>query len=180
MDKVIGSPDEIVAQIPDGASVAIAGFGLAHRFLSGLMEALVRSSAKDLTLVCNSWGRFGQALSQLIEDRRVAKLITSFSARASEGRSPAEEQIAEGTLAVELVPQGTLVERLRAGGAGLAASTPPPAWAPPSPKGRRSARSTAGSTSSSRRCGSTTPWCGPTGATASGTSSCGAAAGTST
>jgi 3-oxoacid CoA-transferase len=119
MDKVIGSPDEVVARIPDGASVAIAGFGLAHRFPSGLMEALVRARARDLTLVCNSWGRFGQALSQLIEDRRVARLVTSFSARAGDGRSPAEEQIAEGTLAVELVPQGTLVERLRAGGAGL-------------------------------------------------------------
>lgn len=120
MSKVFGSAAEAVADIPDGASIAIAGFGLAHRFPNDLMQALLQTSAMGLTIVCNSWGRFSQELARLIDDRRIVHLVTSFSARAGEGRSPVEDQIAAGRITVELVPQGTLVERLRAGGAGLA------------------------------------------------------------
>ena len=120
MNKVIETAADAIADIPDGASIAIAGFGLAHRFPNELMTALLDTQARDLTIVCNSWGRFARDLAGLIDDRRVIHLVTSLSARAGEERTEVEDRIAAGEISVELVPQGTLVERLRAGGAGLA------------------------------------------------------------
>lgn len=121
MDKVVQSADLAVADIGAGASVAIAGFGVSHRFPSGLIRALRDTGAKSLTLVCNSPGRTGTLTAgALIESGQVAKLIAAFSARPR-ARSVAEDLMAAGQLEVELVPQGTLVERMRAGGAGIAA-----------------------------------------------------------
>src|SRR5690606_10861113 len=121
MDKVFASPADAVADIPDGASVAIAGFGVGPRVPTSLIVALRDKGTKDRTVVCNSLGAVGEMRAQILaENRQIRHLVAAFSARPGM-RSSAEDQIASGTMTVELVPQGILVERLRAGAAGLAA-----------------------------------------------------------
>ena len=121
MNKVVGSPEEAVADIADGATVAIAGFGLGHRFASSLLLALRKQGTRDLCLVCNSMGGPGEIRGQILaENKQVRRLITSFSVRPGV-ETATEQQIAAGEMEVELVPQGTLVERCRAGGAGIPA-----------------------------------------------------------
>jgi len=121
MDKVIATPEQAIADIPDGASVAIAGFGLEHRFASSLILALRDKGTKDLCLVCNSLGGPGQIQGQILaESRQLKKLVAAFSTRPGI-KTASEQQIIAGELEVELVPQGILVERCRAGGAGLPA-----------------------------------------------------------
>ncbi|MFD2421408.1 3-oxoacid CoA-transferase [Amycolatopsis pigmentata] len=120
MPTIYGSPEEAVAEVPNGASVAVSGFGLDHRFPSSLIRALRDTDAKNLTLVCNSLGSDSSLRAvALIESRQVSKLIACFSARPG-SRSLAEDLIDAGEMTLELVPQGTLVERLRAGGSGIA------------------------------------------------------------
>jgi 3-oxoacid CoA-transferase len=121
INKIYVSPRAAVADIPDGATVSIAGFGMVHSFPSSLTVALREQGAKELCIVANSLGSGPYRSNTLIENHQVNRLIVSFSARAGEGTSAAEEQIAAGLIDVELVPQGTLVERLRAGGAGIGA-----------------------------------------------------------
>lgn len=121
MDKVIASPEQAIADIPDGATVAIAGFGLAHRFASSLITALRDKGTARLTIVCNSLGGAGGIQGQILaENKQVSKLIASFSVRPGMD-TVSEQQIVAGEMEVELVPQGTLVERCRAGGAGIPA-----------------------------------------------------------
>ena len=121
MNKIVSSPEEAVADIADGATVAIAGFGVAHRFATSLICALRDQRTKDLTLVCNSLGDTGATRGQILaENNQVKKLIAAFSVRPGTPTA-SEEQIAAGTMEVELVPQGILVERCRAGGAGIPA-----------------------------------------------------------
>ncbi|MDE3077488.1 MAG: 3-oxoacid CoA-transferase subunit A, partial [Chloroflexota bacterium] len=120
MNKVAASPENAIADLQDGASIAFAGFGLLHRFPISLLTALRDSGARNLTLVCNSLGGGNDVRTQLVERRQVRKLIAAFSTRPG-NRSATEEQIAAGELEVELVPQGVLVERCRAAGAGIAA-----------------------------------------------------------
>ena len=121
MNKVVASPEQAVADIPDGATVAVAGFGLGHRFASSLLLALRNQGTRDLCLVCNSMGGPGEIRGQILaENKQVKRLITSFSVRPGVPTAT-EEQIAAGEMQVELVPQGTLVERCRAGGAGIPA-----------------------------------------------------------
>ncbi|RBQ22138.1 3-oxoacid CoA-transferase [Spongiactinospora rosea] len=121
MNKVYESPAAAVADVPDGSSVSIAGFGMTHSFPTSLTVALREQGARRLCIVANSLGTGEYRSNTLIENRQVNRLIVSFSARAGEARSAAEQQIAAGEIEVELVPQGTLVERLRAGGAGIGA-----------------------------------------------------------
>lgn len=120
MDKVVESERAAVSDIADGSCVAIAGFGLGHRFANGLIRALREQGTRELTLVCNSLGGPGQRGQSLVENRQVKKLMVAFSVRPNIP-TPAETQILAGELEVELVPQGMIVERCRAGGAGLAA-----------------------------------------------------------
>lgn len=121
MGKKIMSAEAAVADIAPGSSVAIAGFGVSHRFPSSLIEALHVLGVGDLCLVCNSAGAPGPATAQeLIGAGQISKLVACFSARPGM-ESPAESAIAEGRMELELVPQGTLVERMRAGGAGIPA-----------------------------------------------------------
>src|ERR671919_3158211 len=121
MNKIVASPEQAVADISDGATVAIAGFGVAHRFATALICALRDQKTKDLTLVCNSLGDPGATRGQILaENNQVKKLVAAFSIRAGTPTA-AEEQIAAGKMEVELVPQGILVERCRAGGAGIPA-----------------------------------------------------------
>lgn len=121
MDKVLASPAQAIADIPDGATVAIAGFGLGHRFATSLLLALRDKGTKDLCLVCNSLGGAGQIRGQILaENGQVKKLVAAFSTRPGM-KTASEQQIISGGLAVELVPQGILAERCRAGGAGIPA-----------------------------------------------------------
>jgi len=121
MDKLFASADEALADMPDGSTIAIAGFGVGHRFPSSLLTAVVNKGVKDLCVVSNSLGGRGALRGQiLVENHQVRKIVVAFTARAGL-RSAAEDQIDSGELTFELVPQGTLVERCRAGGAGIPA-----------------------------------------------------------
>jgi 3-oxoacid CoA-transferase len=137
MNKIVGSPADAVADVADGSSVAIAGFGLAHRFPSSLIMALAELGSKRLTVYCNGLGQPGHPTAHLLaENHQLGKLVASFSARPGVRESEAETQIAAGQLAFEVVPQGTLVERMRAGGAGLAAVYTPTAVGTPLAEGK--------------------------------------------
>ena len=121
MDKVFASPEHATADIPDGATIAIAGFGVAHRFANSLILAVREKGIKQLTLVCNSLGDPGATRGQILaENKQVKKLVAAFSVRPGTPTA-SEAQIAAGEMEVELVPQGILVERCRAGGAGIPA-----------------------------------------------------------
>ena len=121
MDKVFASPEHAVADIADGATIAIAGFSVGHRFATSLILALREKGTKELTLVCNSLGDPGATRGQILaENKQVKKLIAAFSVRPGTPTA-SEEQIVAGEMEVELVPQGILVERCRAGGAGIPA-----------------------------------------------------------
>ena len=135
-DKVVASPDEAVVDLPDGASIAIAGFGVAHRFPSSLLLAVRDRGTRNLCLVSNSLGASdGLRAMLLVDSGQVNRLIVSFSARPGM-RSKAEELIEAGEISVELVPQGILVERMRAGGAGLPAFYSPVAVGTPLAEGK--------------------------------------------
>ena len=116
MDKVVASPAEAVADIPDGATISISGFGLSSGVPNSLLAAAVDQGARDLCLVANT---VGGAAAPLIENDQVSRLIVSFVSRPNI-ESAAGDKAASGEIRFEVVPQGTLVERLRAGGAGLA------------------------------------------------------------
>jgi 3-oxoacid CoA-transferase len=121
MNKIFASPEQAVADIRDGATIAIAGFSVGHRFATSLILALREKGTKDLCLVCNSLGDPGATRGQILaENKQVKKLIAAFSVRPGTPTA-SEDQIVAGKMAVELVPQGILVERCRAGGAGIPA-----------------------------------------------------------
>ena len=116
MDKVITSPDEAVADIASGSTIAVGGFGLSG-IPNVLIQALLRQGADNLEIVSNNLGIDGAGLSLLLEARRIRRAISSYIGTNKEfGR-----QYLAGELEVELTPQGTLAERLRAGGAGIGA-----------------------------------------------------------
>lgn len=116
LNKVVGSAAEAVADIPDGASLAVGGFGLAG-IPWFLIEALLEQGAGDLTIVSNNCGVDGAGLGLLLEARRISRVIASY---VGDNREFARQYLA-GELTVELTPQGTLAERLRAGGSGVGA-----------------------------------------------------------
>ncbi len=116
MDKVVASAAEAVADIPDGASLAVGGFGLCG-IPSVLIEALLAQGSTDLTLVSNNCGVDAWGLGMLLGAKRVSRMVASYVGENKEF----ERQFLQGELEVELTPQGTLAERLRAGGAGIPA-----------------------------------------------------------
>jgi 3-oxoacid CoA-transferase len=121
MNKIFASPEQAIADIPDGATIAIAGFSVGHRFATSLIIALRDQGTKELCIVCNSLGDPGATRGQILaENKQVKKLIAAFSVRPGTPTA-SEAQIAAGEMEVELVPQGILVERCRAGGAGIPA-----------------------------------------------------------
>jgi 3-oxoacid CoA-transferase subunit A len=107
--------DALAGIVRDGAVIAVGGFGLSGN-PTDLIEALRDTGAKDLTIVSNNMGVDGKGLGLLLENRQVAKVIASY---VGENRLFAQQYL-DGVLDVEFVPQGTLAERLRAGGAGIA------------------------------------------------------------
>ena len=116
VDKVVATPADAVADIRKGASIAVGGFGLAG-IPWFLIEALLEQGADDLTVASNNCGVDGAGLGLLLEHRRISRVIASY---VGENKEFARQYLS-GELTVELTPQGTLAERLRAGGAGIGA-----------------------------------------------------------
>ncbi len=118
INKQHKTPADAVADIFDGATILIGGFGAAGSPIE-LIHALIDQGASDLVLVNNNTGSGHVGLAALIEQGRVAKMICSFPRTAGSTVFPDKYQA--GEIDLELVPQGTLAERIRAGGAGIPA-----------------------------------------------------------
>ncbi len=116
MDKVVRSPADAVADVPDGASLAVGGFGLSGNPME-LIKALHDRGVTGLHAVSNNCGVDVWGLGILLADKRIAKMTASYVGENKEF----ERQFLSGELEVELTPQGTLAERLRAGGVGIPA-----------------------------------------------------------
>jgi 3-oxoacid CoA-transferase subunit A len=101
--------------LKDGMTIMAGGFGLCG-IAEACIEAIARSGVKKLTIISNNCGNQGQGLAVLLKNRQVARVICSFVG----GNPDLAEQYMKGTVKVELSPQGTLAERIRAGGAGIA------------------------------------------------------------
>lgn len=116
MGKLRASAVEAIHDsVKDGATVAVGGFGLSGIPMD-LIDALRDSGATDLTIVSNNMGVDGKGLGILLESKQVSKVVASYVGE----NALFAKQYLEGVLDVEFVPQGTLAERLRAGGAGIA------------------------------------------------------------
>ena len=123
MDKVFPSVDAAVADIPNGASIAIAGFFTAGTPLP-LIRALVKQGAKDLTIICMQMGPGNEDINQLVMNKQVKKAICNYPFYRSASRganSPTEQAVRAGELEMEVFPMGTFIEKLRAAGAGITA-----------------------------------------------------------
>jgi 3-oxoacid CoA-transferase subunit A len=116
MDKVVASAAEAVADIPAGASLAVGGFGLCG-IPSVLIEALLEARTGDLEVISNNCGVEGWGLGRLLDARLIRRMVSSY---VGENAEFARQYLA-GELELELTPQGTLAERLRAGGMGIPA-----------------------------------------------------------
>ncbi|SOC49515.1 3-oxoacid CoA-transferase subunit A [Blastococcus aggregatus] len=116
MDKVRATARDAVADVPDGATVAVGGFGLCGVPVI-LIDALLEQGARGLTTISNNCGVDDQALGVLLYAGRISRTISSFVG----GNKELARLYLSGELDVELTPQGTLAERLRAGGAGIPA-----------------------------------------------------------
>lgn len=125
MDKFFDSTAEAVRDIEDGATIFISGFGVSGQPIE-LLDALAEQGARELTVVCNNGGTGETGLARLIRLGRVRKLIASYP-RGAEAQA-FEEAFSAGSIQFECVPQGTLAERLRAGGAGLGGFFTPTAY----------------------------------------------------
>lgn len=116
IDKSYPSAAAAVADIPDGASLAVGGFGLSGNPIA-LIEALLAQGTTDLSIVSNNCGVDDWGLGILLGAKRIRKMTSSYVGENKEF----ERQFLSGELELELTPQGTLAEKLRAGGAGIAA-----------------------------------------------------------
>jgi 3-oxoacid CoA-transferase subunit A len=116
MDKVVASAAEAVADIPDGARLAVGGFGLCG-IPSVLIDALLQAGTQDLEVVSNNAGVDDWGLGRLLGAGRLRRVVASY---VGENKEFARQYLA-GELEVELTPQGTLAERMRAGGTGIPA-----------------------------------------------------------
>jgi 3-oxoacid CoA-transferase subunit A len=116
IDKRVATALEAVSDIPDGAHLAVGGFGLCG-IPEHLIAALARRGVKELTCYSNNAGVDDFGLGILLKNRQIRKMVSSYVGENAEF----ERQFLHGELEVELVPQGTLAERMRAGGAGIPA-----------------------------------------------------------
>jgi 3-oxoacid CoA-transferase subunit A len=116
MDKVVGSAEEAIRDIPDGAVLMSGGFGLCGN-PENLIAALHQKGVKGLTIISNNCGTTELGLGVLLKARQVKKMVSSYVGENKEF----ERQYLSGELEVELNPQGTLAERIRAGGVGIGA-----------------------------------------------------------
>lgn len=133
INKIVQTPADAVEDVFDGAVIMIGGFGEAGSPIE-LIHALIDSGAKNLTIVSNNTGSGHVGLAALIEQKRVAKMICSFPRTANSTVFP--ELYKKGEIELELVPQGTLAERIRAGGAGIPAFYTPASVKTPLAEGK--------------------------------------------
>src|SRR5579863_8359894 len=116
MNKIVAGADEAVRDIPDGASIMIGGFGLCGN-PENLIQALVRKNLKNLTTISNNVGVDGFGLGFLLANRQIKKHIGTYVGE----NKLLEEMVLKKQIELELNPQGTFSERIRAGGAGIPA-----------------------------------------------------------
>jgi len=123
MNKVLASAQEAVALVPDGATILMGGFGLCG-IPENLIQALHARGTKDLTLISNNAGVDDFGIGILLRSRQVRKMISTYVGENKEF----ERQFLTGEIEVELVPQGTFSERIRAAGAGIGGFFTPTAY----------------------------------------------------
>jgi 3-oxoacid CoA-transferase subunit A len=115
-NKVVDNYEQAMAGLEDGMTILAGGFGLCG-IPENLINQVKKSAVKDLTVVSNNCGVDGFGLGVLLEDRQIKKMISSYVGE----NALFEKQLLAGELEVELTPQGTLAEKMRAGGAGIPA-----------------------------------------------------------
>jgi 3-oxoacid CoA-transferase subunit A len=123
MNKVLPSAEAAVAMVPDGASILMGGFGLCG-IPENLIQALHARGTRDLTIISNNAGVDDFGIGILLKSHQVRKMISTYVGENKEF----ERQFLSGELQVELVPQGTFSERIRAGGAGIGGFFTPTAY----------------------------------------------------
>lgn len=189
----MGSAAAAVSDIPDGALLSVGGFGLCG-IPSVLIDALLEAGTHDLEVVSNNAGIDDWGLGPMLAGHRIRRIVASY---VGENKEFARQYLT-GELEVELTPQGTLAERMRAGGSGIPAFFTPAGAAPRSPKAdfpgamprtarspwphplKRPGCSAAGNMCWKRGSWPTSAWSGPGRATGTETSSSGVRPGTST
>ncbi|MCA9717801.1 MAG: CoA transferase subunit A, partial [Myxococcales bacterium] len=112
--RVFASAADALHDLRDGASIAVGGFGLCGN-PEACIKAIAAAGARGLTIVSNNCGNQGKGLAVLLQRRLVARVVCSYVG----GNPDLEQQMLAGEVEVELNPQGTLAERMRAGGAGI-------------------------------------------------------------
>jgi 3-oxoadipate CoA-transferase alpha subunit len=133
INKCVETPAQAVADVRDGSTIMIGGFGEAGSPIE-LIHALIDQGARGLTVISNNTGSGEVGLAALLKAERVAKVICSFPRTANSTVFP--DLYRSGKIELELVPQGTLAERIRAGGAGIPAFFTPAAVGTPLAQGK--------------------------------------------
>ncbi|MBD1378723.1 CoA transferase subunit A [Metabacillus arenae] len=131
MKPIYTSFTEVVKDIQDGSTLMVGGFGLCG-IPENLIIALVETGVKDLTIISNNCGVDEWGLGLLLQNKQIKKMISSYVGENKEF----ERQVLTGELEVELVPQGTLAEKIRAGGAGIPAFYTPAGVGTPIAEGK--------------------------------------------
>jgi 3-oxoadipate CoA-transferase alpha subunit len=137
INKIVATTADAVADVPDGATIMIGGFGTAG-MPSELIDALIAQGAKDLTIVNNNAGNGETGLAALLKARRVRKITCSFPRQTDSWHF--DKLYREGEIELELVPQGNLAERIRAAGAGIGAFYTPTAFGTELAQGKETRR----------------------------------------
>lgn len=131
MKTIFNSYEEAIQDIQDGMTIMVGGFGLVG-IPENLIKALAESGVKDLTVISNNCGVDDWGLGLLLRNKQIKKIIGSYVGENKEF----ERQVLSGEVEVELIPQGTLAERIRAGGAGIPAFYTPAGVGTPIAEGR--------------------------------------------
>src|SRR5436189_6175924 len=137
IDKTVASTAAALADVPDGATVMIGGFGNAG-MPAQLIDALIAQGARNLTIVNNNAGNGDTGLAALLKAKRVRRILCSFPRQVDSWHFDALYRA--GEIELELVPQGTLAERIRAAGAGIGAFYTPTAYGTRLAAGRETRR----------------------------------------
>src|SRR5712664_324960 len=137
IDKFATGPEAALADVPDGATVMIGGFGNAGMPVA-LIDALIEQGARELTIVNNNAGNGDAGLAALLKAKRVRKILCSFPRQVDSWHFDALYRA--GEIELELVPQGTLAERIRAAGAGIGAFYTPTAFGTKLAEGKETRR----------------------------------------
>jgi len=137
IDKFFASAGAALADVPNGATILIGGFGGAGMPVA-LIDALIGQGARELTIVNNNAGNGDTGLAALIAAKRVKKILCSFPRQSDSWHF--DRAYRSGELELELVPQGTLAERIRAAGAGIGAFYTPTAFGTDLAKGKETRR----------------------------------------